>query len=101
MAAAENTTRCARCCEEIESILINGIETERVMYKCGNEHYWMHMGCILNHHSEGQYCPEDPSPKECYVCRGNNPDHNKEDVKATFEHVLMLHKMRLWKKLTW
>lgn len=92
---------CFRCRENIDSILVNGIETERILYHCGNEAYYMHMGCIRNHHIEGRYDLNSPDPAECYVCQGQNPFHSKEDVKLVFENILLLDRLRIWDRLHW
>jgi hypothetical protein len=84
--------RCYRCHAEIDSILVNGIETEIVLYKCGQNWQHMHMGCVFNHHTEG-------AVRNCFICKGDNPDHNIEDVKAALENVINLWKIRLWRDL--
>jgi len=86
--------RCHNCHENIDSILVNGIETEHIRYECGKNMYNIHMGCIRNHYTENW-------GKKCMVCKGENLDCKLEDVKATLETVLQLDKLRLWKDLGW
>lgn len=89
--------QCHRCYTEIESRKINGIETEIIEYKCGEEMYYMHVGCVFNHHWENRR----REGKNCYVCEGKNDECSLEDVKATLETVMQLKKIRLWEDLGW
>jgi hypothetical protein len=87
--------KCFRCHEDVESRKINGIETEFIQYKCGEEQYTIHTGCIYNHHTENRR----NIGKKCVKCQGNNPNCSIEDVKATLETVLQLTKIQLWEDL--